>query len=294
MIGALRTGGVGLVGFGIAFVAQVVVWRSMPTHLGAEAFAASLLAYPVLGLLCGVVCAFLIPRTAAWRTVAVLVLANPATYGLLAYVVLGGGSFLGAIVWVWVATAVASSGGCYGVSCLRRDRPAHLCAGCGYNLTGNVSGICPECGRIIHPEPAQRAATAPVQSTSRLLAHFSAALEALILGAVGFAIAALIEGALRTGAMTYVGTGSFLVGPLIVPAVALVAGAVWRVLARNRLPLAVACANPASCAVPYYVREFGEVWAFAVILWLVSASTLVGGYYFAGRFARGKSHQASE
>jgi hypothetical protein len=21
------------------------------------------------------------------------------------------------------------------------------CAGCGYNLTGNVSGICPECGR---------------------------------------------------------------------------------------------------------------------------------------------------
>lgn len=30
-----------------------------------------------------------------------------------------------------------------------RDRriPAHCCQECGYNLTGNVSGICPECGK---------------------------------------------------------------------------------------------------------------------------------------------------
>lgn len=26
-----------------------------------------------------------------------------------------------------------------------------LCNGCGYNLTGNVSGCCPECGRAIEP-----------------------------------------------------------------------------------------------------------------------------------------------
>ncbi len=26
-----------------------------------------------------------------------------------------------------------------------------LCSGCGYNLTGNVSGYCPECGRAIEP-----------------------------------------------------------------------------------------------------------------------------------------------
>ncbi len=26
-----------------------------------------------------------------------------------------------------------------------------LCNGCGYNLTGNVSGYCPECGRAIEP-----------------------------------------------------------------------------------------------------------------------------------------------
>jgi hypothetical protein len=30
----------------------------------------------------------------------------------------------------------------------RRLRPGH-CAGCGYNLRGNVSGVCPECGRSI-------------------------------------------------------------------------------------------------------------------------------------------------
>ena len=38
---------------------------------------------------------------------------------------------------------------------LLKPRPATgpLCAYCGYNLTGNVSGICPECGEPIHGEP---------------------------------------------------------------------------------------------------------------------------------------------
>lgn len=31
-----------------------------------------------------------------------------------------------------------------------RPMPGH-CACCGYNLTGNVSGHCPECGRLLHP-----------------------------------------------------------------------------------------------------------------------------------------------
>jgi predicted amidophosphoribosyltransferase len=30
----------------------------------------------------------------------------------------------------------------------RRTRPG-LCRFCGYNLTGNVSGVCPECGKPI-------------------------------------------------------------------------------------------------------------------------------------------------
>ena len=28
----------------------------------------------------------------------------------------------------------------------RRLRAAHVCLQCGYSLTGNVSGVCPECG----------------------------------------------------------------------------------------------------------------------------------------------------
>jgi rubrerythrin len=33
----------------------------------------------------------------------------------------------------------------------RRDRPpaVQLCSYCGYDLTGNVSGVCPECGKPI-------------------------------------------------------------------------------------------------------------------------------------------------
>ena len=216
MMGTLMTGGVGLVSFALVFLAQVLVRRSTPAHLGAEAFGASLIAYPVLGLLCGVVCAFFVPWTAPWRTPAVLALANPATYGLLAYGILGGTPWLGMMAWVWVFTAVASAGGYYATSRLRQNRPAHLCAGCGYDLTGNVSGTCPECGRVINREPSQRAAAAPVQSILRwrLLAHFNAALEALILGAVGFAIAATLGAVVRTRAVE-VGIGGVFVDPLM-------------------------------------------------------------------------------
>ena len=28
-----------------------------------------------------------------------------------------------------------------------------ICIGCGYDLTGNVSGVCPECGTVIHRVP---------------------------------------------------------------------------------------------------------------------------------------------
>ena len=35
---------------------------------------------------------------------------------------------------------------------LRRPFPAGCCHRCGYNLTGNVSGICPECGTPVPPK----------------------------------------------------------------------------------------------------------------------------------------------
>lgn len=38
-----------------------------------------------------------------------------------------------------------------------RDPPGERCSGCGYNLTGNASGQCPECGRSV---PSRGAGTA--------------------------------------------------------------------------------------------------------------------------------------
>jgi len=42
----------------------------------------------------------------------------------------------------------------------RRTRPGH-CQQCGYNLTGNTSGICPECGTPIPKEMQEQLITAP-------------------------------------------------------------------------------------------------------------------------------------
>ena len=34
----------------------------------------------------------------------------------------------------------------------RREEPGPQCVKCGYNLTGNVSGVCPECGKSLVEE----------------------------------------------------------------------------------------------------------------------------------------------
>lgn len=34
---------------------------------------------------------------------------------------------------------------------LQMHRCARICGRCGYNLTGNVSGVCPECGKALQP-----------------------------------------------------------------------------------------------------------------------------------------------
>lgn len=39
-----------------------------------------------------------------------------------------------------------------------RSSPADDCPACGYNLTGNISGVCPECGRSAAPAVGQAAA----------------------------------------------------------------------------------------------------------------------------------------
>jgi hypothetical protein len=48
---------------------------------------------------------------------------------------------LWAILWAWIWTRVRNR--------LFRRQPGYRCLACGYDLTGNVSGRCPECGNLI-------------------------------------------------------------------------------------------------------------------------------------------------
>lgn len=55
----------------------------------------------------------------------------------------------------WVLLALAAPSAAYGLVTIAfawRRQPRtdqfRLCPGCGYNLTGNVTGRCPECGRL--------------------------------------------------------------------------------------------------------------------------------------------------
>jgi hypothetical protein len=45
----------------------------------------------------------------------------------------------------------------------RRRNRAGLCATCNYNLTGNTSGVCPECGTAITSPPAQSSPSVPLK-----------------------------------------------------------------------------------------------------------------------------------
>ena len=56
------------------------------------------------------------------------------------------GPFLGACVTVASGVAVADWYGEREQGERRRRRRGRLCRHCGYNLRGNVSGACPECG----------------------------------------------------------------------------------------------------------------------------------------------------
>lgn len=56
--------------------------------------------------------------------------------------------FVICVVYVWAAlgTALEWPG-------FRVQRPEDECPECGYNLTGNKSGICPECGSSVPTDP---------------------------------------------------------------------------------------------------------------------------------------------
>lgn len=60
------------------------------------------------------------------------------------------GEGIGVPLWIPFVVIVVSS--LVGVRRCRGHPPPH-CQKCGYNLTGNVSGVCPECGRPIGRGP---------------------------------------------------------------------------------------------------------------------------------------------
>jgi hypothetical protein len=286
MIGPLRTGAIGLTGFAIALVAQEAVRRTAPAHLGAEAFVASLVVYPVLGVLCGVACGFLVPRTAPWRTLAVLVLANPASYALalVVLVALFDRSHSMAVVFlamaVWIATAVATAAGA-AIPRVQRAKPAHLCIECGYNLTGNVSGRCPECGRVIGGGNSGNDPGAHQESTAslRALAHATALIQALIVGVVACWTALLGQAAICWIGRASLAGDCLIVGLVAFPVVAFPTGLLCRrLLAQIRPLVLIVCANPGTFAVPYYVHDYGDVWSLMLFVWLLSAAMVAAGY----------------
>ena len=62
----------------------------------------------------------------------------PHPFGPLAWAVVRPLVFLAPIVTAWAVYRTARS--------WRTGRPPGVCLRCGYDLTGNVSGVCPECG----------------------------------------------------------------------------------------------------------------------------------------------------
>jgi hypothetical protein len=53
----------------------------------------------------------------------------------------------------WFAIGYAATTLLIVITCRGREYPPGYCRACGYNLTGNVSGVCPECGTKIKPPP---------------------------------------------------------------------------------------------------------------------------------------------
>jgi len=62
--------------------------------------------------------------------------------------VTGGGVRLYVLPWWAIALGFAVAPGGSAIRAWRRRHPLRpgLCPRCGYDLTGNVSGVCPECG----------------------------------------------------------------------------------------------------------------------------------------------------
>jgi hypothetical protein len=58
--------------------------------------------------------------------------------------------YIGIPLWIPFLIVVAPTAFLFWLD--RHRIPSNCCQTCGYNLTGNVSGICPECGNVIRDE----------------------------------------------------------------------------------------------------------------------------------------------
>jgi len=158
-----RSVAAGMIGALLTVFVQCAVRLFLPSqlhHLGGEIFAYSLSALVIFGFVSGLLLA---PR---WRQaiLAQSLLANPAPYYWVGWIIvprapayLGSSSYaeLGSLLssglvpcgLAWLGTLVGLWLGRF--RALSDDESARLCQHCGYNLTGNVSGHCPECGHAI-------------------------------------------------------------------------------------------------------------------------------------------------
>jgi hypothetical protein len=57
-------------------------------------------------------------------------------------------TFAVALIYPLILTAIMPTLWLARYARTRRRRAAGLCSGCGYSLTGNISGVCPECGKV--------------------------------------------------------------------------------------------------------------------------------------------------
>jgi hypothetical protein len=72
-------------------------------------------------------------------------------------------------LWIMIAVLVLATGP---VWMLTRPFPLGHCPACGYDLTGNVSGVCPECGRP-RSQSITRSPKAPLRSVKRIACTYA-------------------------------------------------------------------------------------------------------------------------